>query len=1213
MISTNLAQAGRPLAAGRRVASKAPQRAFLLPTTLLRRSDSLQPRREPSQQAHHAATATRRRRRQRPASAVAQPSDRGPLPGQLDFPPGTLLGGDKYEVVDVLGRGGNGVTYRCRSTTGGGDVAIKCLSLRSLKDWKQLELFEREAQTLKGLEHKNIPRYLDYFEQDTEQDRAFFLVQEAAQGKSLAEMVRSGWRADEAEVTRIATELLQVLQYLGSRRPPVAHRDVKPENIVIEGGRTGGRVFLVDFGGVQAAATTAEDTLGSTIVGTYGYMAPEQFRGAASPASDLYGLGGTLLFLLSGRLPSAFPMDRMRIDFGTVKMGARLEAVLEGLLEPVPEDRLSAEDALALLTGQPRPARDGRQGSGGGYGSPGSPYDMRRPAGSKIQVKKRGPRLEIDIPPSGFGADNLATGAFALAWNSFVAFWTISAVAGGGVLFGLFSLPFWAAGWQLAKQAFGRGFVRERVVINLNSWSIEQQLAFARKGGADWDEDAGQRKQTTGRTADLQGADMEVPMVVNGEPQYQLVLQEGINRYVLGEGLNPLEQEWLAQIINEHIEENRGRLRELGEFAGGAAERALPAGSTASGSGQRYPDWAAKEGAAAARQAELAAAKAGSAARRAGERAAADARRRGAEPALRIAAADGSLRIEVTGEACLLEARFPATAAEGSSGSARGVHLRAECEGPPVLWDDSGFGPEGPASAVPGRLTGLHWFVHSLGTPMRFTLRQGSPADAATVHGHALAHCEKNWGRAFPSGWHWAQGINASSSAASSPDMHASGSDSDASGSDSSSSNSDGDGDETSRRPATLQAAFALGGGALPSPLLPEFLTGWLPDVWLLGVRTPSRSWDFHAFDSIFTAQADPCAASLLLSATQPLARRGVDVQIRTRPTSFASLEGPTGEGFKHYMDESLAAYATVRLFELTPSWSEPGFFQRRLVEAWEFDGSALEFGGDRRCQKEPKGVLQKAAEEPSDSSRTADDCLLSDREVFTLLGQRGAEAWQRVSLLTACAAAGDTFYQCRSGCGCVVDVGALRGMVTCPACRLSGCVRCGQAAHPGNAIMGEMVMTFVLVGGQAGGRMVSVVLETAVNEKGANVRSEAPLAIGFAVFCAHAVMLPIDGCSINPARSLGPAIVSGTWPGHFWIFIVGPLAGALFACPFHIFFRSDWDTVSETPADPAVGMPKDPRQQDGHSLAPASPAVRLAPAAASPNRRKITVTTDSV
>lgn len=128
--------------------------------------------------------------------------------------------------------------------------------------------------------------------------------QEAAQGKSLADMVRSGWRADEAEVSRIAGELLDILQYLGSRRPPVIHRwaparperaplqlrrllppvcclqrrpkewggayagsrwprrgrlslwtparrDVKPENIVVEGGRTGGRVFLVDFGGVQ--------------------------------------------------------------------------------------------------------------------------------------------------------------------------------------------------------------------------------------------------------------------------------------------------------------------------------------------------------------------------------------------------------------------------------------------------------------------------------------------------------------------------------------------------------------------------------------------------------------------------------------------------------------------------------------------------------------------------------------------------------------------------------------------------------------------------------------------------------------------------------------------------------------------------------------------------------------------------------------------------
>lgn len=127
-----------------------------------------------------------------------------------------------------------------------------------------------------SLDHPGIPRYLEWFEEDTEEDRAFCLVQvrrgaggrgrsgrraviedtsllaclrlpylpaaapiphppspplqqELAEGKSLEEMVRSGWRADEAEVTRIAVELLGTLQYLGSRRPPVVHRDIKPQ------------------------------------------------------------------------------------------------------------------------------------------------------------------------------------------------------------------------------------------------------------------------------------------------------------------------------------------------------------------------------------------------------------------------------------------------------------------------------------------------------------------------------------------------------------------------------------------------------------------------------------------------------------------------------------------------------------------------------------------------------------------------------------------------------------------------------------------------------------------------------------------------------------------------------------------------------------------------------------------------------------------------
>ena len=111
-----------------------------------------------------------------------------------------------------------------------------------------------------------------------------------------------------------------------------------------------------------------------------------------------------------------------------------------------------------------------------------------------------------------------------------------------------------------------------------------------------------------------------------------------------------------------------------------------------------------------------------------------------------------------------------------------------------------------------------------------------------------------------------------------------------------------------------------------------------------------------------------------------------------------------------------------------------------------------------------------------------------------------------------------------------------------------------------GNALCGEIVMTGVLV---------ATVLETAVSKGNAVSKLFAPLAIGFAVFCAHAVLLPIDGCSINPARSLGPAIVSGIWPGNFWVFVVGPYLGALAAIPFYLFFQSNFEKDVVAQLDP--------------------------------------------
>jgi hypothetical protein len=421
-------------------------------------------------------------------------------------------------------------------------------------------------------------------------------------------MVNRGWRADEKEVARIAKELLTILQYLGSRRPAVVHRDVKPSNIVIEGGKTGGRVFLVDFGGVQAVAATG-GMPGSTVIGTYGFMAPEQFRGAAQPASDLYGLGATVLFMLSGRPPSAFPVDRLRLDLSSVAMGPVLEALVEGLLEPVLEDRLTAEEALNVITGKgfrksANAARGGVNGGGGArkrsggavggsifrnsnggnnnYSSSNSRespafieprqssgntgLSLRKPPGSRIQVKKKGPRLEIDIPPARFDGNTAATGGFAIAWNAFVAFWTVSALAGGGILFALFSVPFWFAGASLLKQSFGRQFLRERIEIGLGKWSLQQQLAgLKNRGELDWSKGGG--KEAEGRTGDLMGASMQITGYINGVPQGQLVLRQGVETYIVGEGLDPIEQEWLAEVINAHLDEVSATRGEIEAFA----------------------------------------------------------------------------------------------------------------------------------------------------------------------------------------------------------------------------------------------------------------------------------------------------------------------------------------------------------------------------------------------------------------------------------------------------------------------------------------------------------------------------------------------------------------------------------------------------------------------------------------------------------------------
>lgn len=253
----------------------------------------------------------------------------------------------KYKIIEVIGEGGTGITYSAIALDSEQLVAVKHLSLQGLDNWKQIELFEREAKILATLNHPAIPRYLDYFCTDSDSSKDFYIVQQLASGKSLFELVKDGWRTTEAEIKSSAEQILEILVYLHGLVPAVIHRDIKPQNLIRS---DEGKIFLVDFGAVQNTYYTNLKQ-GSTVVGTYGFMAPEQFRGQAVVATDLYNLGATIVYLLTHCPPAELPHKHLKINFrDRVKISHQFATWLDKLIEPNIEERFdSASSALTEL------------------------------------------------------------------------------------------------------------------------------------------------------------------------------------------------------------------------------------------------------------------------------------------------------------------------------------------------------------------------------------------------------------------------------------------------------------------------------------------------------------------------------------------------------------------------------------------------------------------------------------------------------------------------------------------------------------------------------------------------------------------------------------------------------------------------------------------------------------------------------------------------
>ncbi|MGK7883035.1 MAG: ankyrin repeat domain-containing protein [Crocosphaera sp.] len=253
-----------------------------------------------------------------------------------------------YKILNKLGKGGMGTTYAAEDVNTGKKVALKVISLQNQTDANSLKLLEREVTVLKKLNHPNIPKYIDYFQ--LEDDNKLYLVQDLVPGKNLNQQVEEGLRLTEKEVKDIAVQVLSILDYLHNFEPRIIHRDIKPHNLILS---DDGQIFLVDFGAVHNAYynTMMGETVG---IGTIGYMSPEQQIGKPVPASDLYSLGRTLLYLLTRRPPDHLLEHKATVNLEIIGDYIRLSDEfiewLEKILDPDVDERFSsAKEALKAL------------------------------------------------------------------------------------------------------------------------------------------------------------------------------------------------------------------------------------------------------------------------------------------------------------------------------------------------------------------------------------------------------------------------------------------------------------------------------------------------------------------------------------------------------------------------------------------------------------------------------------------------------------------------------------------------------------------------------------------------------------------------------------------------------------------------------------------------------------------------------------------------
>lgn len=246
---------------------------------------------------------------------------------------GTLLDG-KYRILDEVGHGGMSVVYMARNEKANKTWAVKVVRKDGKMDFNTVRAgLVAEIETLKRLNHPNLPSIVDVIEDD----ESFIIVMDFIEGNSLDKILEENGAQPEEFVVEWAMQLCDVFGYLHSRTPPIIYRDMKPANIML---KPDGNVTVIDFGTAKAYDIDLGQTTG---IGTIGYAAPEQYRGSGygrtDARTDIYCLGMTLYHLLTGVDPCKNIIADKSIRAVNPGLSVGLDMIIQKCIQEHPDAR----------------------------------------------------------------------------------------------------------------------------------------------------------------------------------------------------------------------------------------------------------------------------------------------------------------------------------------------------------------------------------------------------------------------------------------------------------------------------------------------------------------------------------------------------------------------------------------------------------------------------------------------------------------------------------------------------------------------------------------------------------------------------------------------------------------------------------------------------------------------------------------------------------